>query len=59
MVIDAEGRNHADGTLAKYALRREDVIGKPIAEEVFAICDAILWLDERLAEIPWEQPQAP
>src|SRR5262245_35011256 len=27
MVIDAQGRNHADGTLAKHALRREDVIG--------------------------------
>jgi hypothetical protein len=53
MVIDAHGRTHADGTLAKRALRREDVIGKPIAKKVFAICDAVLFLDERLTELPW------
>jgi S-adenosylmethionine synthetase len=55
MVIDAHGRHHADATLTKRALRREDVIGTPLAKEVFAICDAILLLDERLAEIPWGQ----
>jgi hypothetical protein len=55
MVIDAHGRHHADATLTKQALRREDVIGTPLAKEVFAICDAILLLDERLAEIPWGQ----
>ncbi|MBX9776852.1 MAG: hypothetical protein K2Y71_20935 [Xanthobacteraceae bacterium] len=55
MVIDAHGRYHADGTLAKRALRREDVIGTQVGEQVFAICDAILLLDERLVEIPWGQ----
>jgi hypothetical protein len=25
----------------------------PISEEVFEICDAVLMLDERLAELPW------
>ena len=56
MVIDAHGRNHADGTLAKRILRREDVIGKPLAKKVFALCDAVLLQDERLTEIPWGQP---
>jgi hypothetical protein len=41
MVIDAHSRIHADGTLAKHALRREDIIGKPLAKKVFAICDAV------------------
>jgi hypothetical protein len=57
MVIDAHGRDHANGKLAKRALRREDVVGKPIAKEVFAICDAILLLDERVVEIRWGQEQ--
>lgn len=50
-VIDAHGRDHADGTLAKRALRREDVIGKPIAKKVFAICDAIFLQDDRIVEL--------
>jgi hypothetical protein len=53
IIIDAHGRDHSDGTLAKHVLGRDDVVGKPIAEEVFALCDAVLWLDERLAELPW------
>ena len=55
MVIDAHGRDHANGKLAKRALRREDIIGKKIAKEVFAICDVVLLGDERVAEIPWGQ----
>jgi len=51
MVIDAHGRDHADGTLAKRALRRDDVIGKPLAKKVFAICDAIFLHDDRIAEL--------
>ena len=50
-VIDAHGRDHADGRLAKRALRREDVIGKPLAKKVFAICDAIFLQDDRIAEL--------
>jgi hypothetical protein len=53
VVIDADGRDHADGTLAKYTLNREDVIGDPIAEEVYEICDIVLRMDDRLAELPW------
>jgi S-adenosylmethionine synthetase len=53
MVIDAHGRDHADPSLIKRVLRREDVIGTPLAKQVFAICDAILLLDERLVEITW------
>jgi hypothetical protein len=51
MVIDAHGRDHADGTLPKRVLRREDVIGKPIAKKVFAICDAIFLQDDRIEEL--------
>jgi hypothetical protein len=50
-VIDAHGRDHADGTLAKRALRRDDVIGKPLAKKVFAICDEIFLQDDRIAEL--------
>jgi hypothetical protein len=53
VVIDAHGRDHADGKMAKHVLGRDDVLGKPIAEDVFALCDAIFALDERLAELPW------
>jgi hypothetical protein len=53
MVIDAHGRHHAK--IVERVLRREDVIGTPLAKEVFAICDAVLLLDERVAEIPWGQ----
>jgi len=56
MVIDAHGRDHANGKLAKRALSRDEVIGKPIAKKVFALCDAVLLQDERVAEIPWGQP---
>ncbi len=33
------------------ALRRDQVIGQPIASDAFAIADAILAKDERLEEI--------
>lgn len=50
-VIDAHGRRHADSTLVKRALRRDDVIGKPLAKTVFAICDEIFLQDDRIAEL--------
>jgi len=53
IVIDAHGRNHADGTLAKDVFSREDVLSDPIADEVFAICDVVLTQDDRLTELPW------
>ncbi len=47
MVIDAQGRPAASGNIANTALRREDVIGTPLAEQVFALTDAIYEQDER------------
>jgi len=39
--------------MAQRVLRREDVIGKPLAKKVFAICDAVLLQDDRLTELTW------
>lgn len=47
MVIDAHGRPSANGVLASMALRREDVIGTRLAEQVFALTDAIYEQDDR------------
>jgi hypothetical protein len=47
MVIDAEGRPAADGRLAHVGLRRDQVIGTPLAVQVFAMTDAIYEQDER------------
>jgi hypothetical protein len=47
MVIDSTERSIAHGDLAAAALRRSDVIGSPVAEQVFAITDAIYLQDER------------
>ena len=47
MVIDAQDRPVANGSLASIALRREDVIGTPLAKQVFAITDAIYLQDQR------------
>ena len=47
MVIDAHDRSIADGTLASTALHRNDVIGTPLAEQVFALTDAIYEQDDR------------
>jgi hypothetical protein len=52
MVIDAEGRPAAKpGALADRALRRDQVIGTPLAAEVFAMIDAIWLKDQRIAEL--------
>jgi hypothetical protein len=47
MIIDAHGRPAANGQLASTALRREDVIGTPLAAQVFALTDAIYEQDDR------------
>jgi hypothetical protein len=47
MVIDAAGRPMSDGDLATTALAREDVIGTPIAAQVFSLVDAIYEQDGR------------
>ena len=52
MVIDAVGRPGATpGTLADSALRRDQVIGTPLAQEVFALLDAVWLNDERIGEL--------
>jgi hypothetical protein len=46
MVIDARAKFH-DGELAGHGLRREDVIGTPLAHQLFSIVDAIYLQDGR------------
>jgi hypothetical protein len=50
-VIDAVGRPIAESGLAGTALRREDVVGTPLAAQAFAAIDAIHLQDERLSII--------
>jgi len=47
MVIDAADRPIGHESLTKAALAREDVIGTPLAERVFALVDAIYEQDAR------------
>jgi len=47
MVVNAADRSAANGNLASTALAREDVIGTPMAANVFALVDAIYLQDER------------
>jgi hypothetical protein len=47
MVIDAQGRPVATGGLAATGLRREEVIGTPLAQQVFSVADAIYEQDGR------------
>ena len=46
-VIDAQDRPAANGKLAASGLRRDEVIGTPLAQQVFAITDAIYEQDGR------------
>ena len=50
-VIDAADRPVAKSTLVIKALRREQLIGEPIAETVFAICDTVWLQDDRLLSL--------
>jgi len=51
MVIDAQGRPPDDRGLCGRALRRDEVVGTPLASHVFSLVDA-LWLKEpRIAEV--------
>jgi hypothetical protein len=47
MIIDAADRPDAKGDLARTALARSDVVGTPLAAQVFAIVDAIYEQDGR------------
>jgi hypothetical protein len=51
MVIDAGGRPAAGGGLAGRALFRDEVVGLPVAGEAFAVVDAVLVQDARVAEL--------
>jgi hypothetical protein len=51
MVIDANDRPVSRSPLIGQALRRNDVIGTPLAQNVFAIADTILAHDDRVAEL--------
>lgn len=47
MVVDAIERPIANSPLVGSALRRQDVIGTPLAEQVFDLVDAIVLQDSR------------
>jgi hypothetical protein len=49
IVIDAKKRD--DDELVSKALTRDDVIGTPLADEVFALADAVYLNDPRLAAL--------
>lgn len=51
MVIDAGNRPSASSKLVGQALTRDEVIGQPIAKQAFAIVDALMAQDARLAEL--------
>ncbi len=51
MVIDAASRPIAQPSLAEVVLSRAQVVGQPIAEQVFAIADAVFAGDPRIEEI--------
>ena len=51
MVVDGNGRPADDRSVCARALRREEVIGTPLASQVFELVDA-LWLSEpRMNEV--------
>jgi hypothetical protein len=51
MVQDAAGRKIGSSKLVSQALSRNEVIGHPIAEDVFEICDIVYLADPRIAEL--------
>ena len=48
MVIDADHSKRIGGEIADSGLRRDEVIGTPLAPHVFAVIDAIFLQDGRL-----------
>ena len=51
MVQDASVRKIGSSPLASRALNRTQVLGQPIAAEVFQICDSIHLADPRIKEL--------
>jgi hypothetical protein len=54
MVIDSNERPVAKSGLATRALRRDDVVGTPVAQAVFALVDTIWTTDKRITELTEE-----
>jgi hypothetical protein len=51
MVIDGHDRPSAKSELVGRVLRRDEVVGRPIAKQAFAAVDAILAQDTRVLEL--------
>ena len=51
VVPNALWGNNATGNLAGRALRRSEVVGRPVAQEAFAVVHAVLAQETRLAEL--------
>lgn len=51
MVIDSEGRPANDPKLCGRALKRVEVLGTPLAKEVFQLVDCIWLQDPRMADV--------
>ncbi|SFI99418.1 hypothetical protein [Planctomicrobium piriforme] len=51
MVIDAAGRPADDRSICGRALTRDEVIGTPLAEEIFSMIDAVWLGDPRIEEV--------
>src|SRR5262245_54709615 len=51
MVIDAADRDVAESDLAGRALRRDEVLGSPLAKRAFEIVDAVWLQDSRISEL--------
>jgi len=50
MVVDATDRATSDSSLVETALKRSDVIGTPLARQVFVIVDAV-YMSDSVAEV--------
>lgn len=51
MVIDGEGRRTDDRALCGRALKSAEIVGTPLAQEVFALVDAVWLTEPRIAEV--------
>lgn len=59
MVVDALGRVTSGSPLVGTALKRSDVIGTPLAPQVFAVVDAV-YMSHSVGEVRhWSEPGAP
>jgi hypothetical protein len=57
MVIDSKNRVVARSPLVTCPLNRADVIGTPLAPDIFSICDEIIERDSRIAELLGHGPE--